>query len=109
MSGTPASVADLAAACAERLPRAPRSFADDREGCARELDALLAAVRASALGFVFDAEGRPDAIDAVRHALPASEAQLLDAILDDVACELAAWQEALYRVALAARERPSNP
>jgi hypothetical protein len=29
------------------------------------------------------------------------EADLLDAILEDVACELAAYQEALYRLAAA--------
>jgi hypothetical protein len=31
------------------------------------------------------------------------EAELLDAVLDDVACELAARQEALYRVVHAAK------
>ena len=50
---------------------------------------------------MFDLEGRPAAIAAIRSALPAMEAELLDAVLEDVACELAATREALYLVAAA--------
>lgn len=97
----------FAADCAGRMPQAPRSFQDDRAALGEALDALLTAVRHSHERFAFDRDGRPDAIAAVRHALPAMEADLLDAILDDVACELAAYQEALYRVA-AVRGEPSQ-
>jgi hypothetical protein len=34
------------------------------------------------------------------------QAELFDAILEDVACELAAYQEALYRLAASRRPRP---
>jgi hypothetical protein len=89
----------LAADCAGRIPQTPGSFQDDRAALGEALDALLTAVRHSDERFAFDRDGRPGAVAAVRHALPAMEAELLDAILDDVACELAAYQEALYRVA----------
>lgn len=93
----------LAADCAARIPQSSRSFAEDRPALSAALEALLDAVRQSDARFAFDREGRPDAIAAVRHALPAMEADLLDAILEDVACELAAYQEALYRVAAVRR------
>jgi hypothetical protein len=100
----PAATLDLlAAACAEGLPRAPQSFAQHRRARPNELEALVSAVRDTGEPFAFDAEGRPAAVAAVRSALPTGEAELLDAVLDDVACELAAWQEALYRVAVASR------
>jgi hypothetical protein len=95
----PKTLDTLAAACAERIPSAPSSFQDDRPALGDALDALLAAVRDSHDRFAFDRDGRPGALAAVRHALPAMEAELLDAILDDVACELAAYQETLYRLA----------
>ena len=91
--------------CAETIQSAPGSFAADRAALAPHLDALIAALRKSDERFAFDSEGRPAAIAAVREALPANEAELLAAILDDVACELAVYQEALYRIAVAARRR----
>ena len=94
----------LAAACAERIPSAPSSFQEDRPVLGEALEALIAAVRDSHDRFAFDREGRPGAVAAVRHALPAMEAELLDAILDDVTCELAAYQEALYRLATSRNE-----
>jgi hypothetical protein len=97
---------DLLAACAQRIPAAPQSFHDDRPRLDEDFEALLRAVRDSSERFGFDRDGRPAAIAAVRHALPAMEADLLDAILEDVACELAAYQEALYR--LAAFRRPTT-
>jgi len=96
-------IAALASACAGQIPAAPSAFATDRPAFQAALDALLAAVAASDDRFTFDRDGRPQALQAVRSALPAQEAELLDAILDDVACELAATQEALYQIALAAR------
>jgi len=98
-------VSQRAAECARAIPVAARSFDEDRPAFATALDALVAAVRASDERFAFDREGRPGAIAAVREALPASEAELLSAILDDVAAELAAYKEALYQVAIAARQR----
>lgn len=94
---------ELAATCAKGLPPSPRSFHEDRAALTAPLDELVAKLRQHDARFDFDLAGRPHALTAVRHALPAMEADLLDAILDDVACELAAYQEALYRVALAAR------
>jgi len=94
---------DLLSACAARIPSTPRSFDEDRAALGADLNAVLTAIRDSDARFAFDREGRPGALAAVRHALPAMEADLLDAILEDVACELAAYQEALYRLAVMRR------
>jgi hypothetical protein len=96
-------IAALASACARQLPTAPASFASDAPAFQTALDALLAAVAAGDARYTFDREGRPPALQAVRSALPAMEAELFDVILEDLACELAATQEALYQLALAAR------
>jgi len=97
-------IAALASACAGQLPAAPSAFATDRPAFQTAFDALLAAVAASDARFAFDRDGRPQALEAVRNALPAQESALLDAILEDVACELAATQEALYQVVLALKK-----
>ena len=100
------TIVELAAACAARVPLSPDSFHHDRDHFARELESLLAAVQSAAADrFAFDRDGRPAAIAAIRSALPSMERDLLDAVLEDVACELAATQEALYRVVAAARIR----
>jgi hypothetical protein len=96
-------VATLAAQCAKRLPASSRSFREDASEFANELAALVNAIKQTSDAYAFDLEGRPGAISAIRLALPAMEAELLDAVLDDLACELAARQEALYRIALAFR------
>jgi hypothetical protein len=71
-----------------------------------ELDALLDAVRALDARFAFDRQGRPGAIEAVRHALPTMERDLFDAVIDDHACEVAALAEAMWQFAAAmVRER----
>ena len=93
----------LAAACAERLPVVSGPLQDAVPAFERELDDLLTAIRESHERFAFDVEGRPAAVAAIRNALPMMEAELFDAVLEDVACEMAARQEALYRVALAIR------
>ena len=98
-------VSQRAAECARAIPAAARSFDKDRPAFGAAFDALVAAVRASDERFAFDVEGRPGALAAVREALPANEAELLSAILDDVTAELAAYQEALYQMAVAARQR----
>ena len=98
-------IAALASACRRQIPSSPSSFAVDGPAFQTAFDALLAAVAASGDGrYAFDRDGRPQALQAVRRALPAMEAELLDAILEDVACELAAVQEAMYQLALANRE-----
>jgi hypothetical protein len=96
-------IAALASACARQIPTEPSSFTVDRSAFQAAFDTLLAAVAAGEARFAFDRDGRPPALQAVRDALPAMEAELLDAILEDVACELAATQEALYQIAVAAR------
>ena len=96
-------IAALASACVQQIPTSPTSFAADRPQLQSTLEALLAAIAATDTRFAFDRDGRPQAVNAVRNALPAMETELLDAILEDLACELAATQEALYQVALALR------
>ena len=98
-------VSQRAAECAKAIPSGARSFNEDRTAFATALAALVRAVRDSDERFAFDLEGRPGAIAAVREALPASEAELLTVILEDVASELAAYQEALYQMAVAAGQR----
>ena len=99
-------IAALASAYVHHLPASPTSFAADRALFQSSFEALLTAVAASDARLAFDRDGRPQAVSAVRHALPAMEAELFEAILEDLACELAATQEALYRVALAMRATP---
>lgn len=87
-----------ARACAARAREAGASgMAGHRE----EWTALVNAVRALDPKYAFDTEGRPSAIAAVRQALPSIERELLDAILEDHACEVAALYEAAARLALA--------
>jgi hypothetical protein len=92
-------------ASAERLARHLKDTSVSFAEAAPEIDAayheLLEAVSQIGSSYAFDRAGRPGAIEAVRQALPAAERDLFDAILDDCACELAATQEALFRVALA--------
>jgi hypothetical protein len=102
--GAAPSITALASACVQQLSSSPTSFADDTAFQSR-LTALLAAVAAGDARFAFDRDGRPPALQAVRTALPAMEAELFDVILEDLACELAAVHEALYQVARAATSR----
>ena len=86
-------VQQRATALARRLAESDRPIA--------ELDALLDAVRALDARFAFDRQGRPGAIEAVRHALPTMERDLFDAVIDDHACEVAALAEAMWQLAAA--------
>jgi hypothetical protein len=86
----------LADACVARLPGDITIEALER---APAFQALLAAVRASDPRFAFEREGRPDAIAAIRAALPAVESDLFDAVVEDHACEVAALTEALRLLA----------
>jgi len=70
-----------------------------------EFRALLSAVQAMDSRFGFDRDGRPGALAAVRAALPVTERELLDAIVEDHACEIAAVHEAMFQVARAAALR----
>ena len=90
---------------AQRLPAGERP--DAVFSAMPELQALIDAVRELDERFTFDARGRPGAIEAVRHALPSMERELLDAVLDDHACEVAAVKEAMYRLAAALAARGS--
>ena len=73
------------------------------------LTAFVTGLQGQDARYAFDAQGRPGALAAIRAALPAMERDLLDAVLEDVACELAAWQEALYQVAQAAKRHGQPP
>ena len=105
----PLGVEALAGRCAQQLPMAASSFAHDRGAFDAALQALLAQIQRRDPQLAFDRDGRPAAIAAIRQALPVTEADLFDAVLEDVACELAAWQEALYAVAAAAHDRRAPP
>ena len=91
--------------CADQLAIAltgdEGSFDGARQGAEPQYLALLAAIRRSHERFGFDRDGRPQAINAVREALPMMERDLFDAVLEDHACELAAVEEALYQFARA--------
>lgn len=100
-------VVQAAAACAANLPPEPDSFASDRARFERSYQALLKALRDYDVRHAYDREGRPGALEVVRAALPSTERELLQAVVDDFTCELAAVQEALYRVAMAGR--PAQP
>jgi hypothetical protein len=97
----PSDVVQHAEAFARRLSGDARSFADAISGAERDYDALLNAVARLSSRMAFDRAGRPAALAAVREALPLIERDLLDAIVEDHACEVAAVEEALYQLALA--------
>ncbi len=102
-----ARVVQAATACAANLPPSADSFATDRLRFERSYQALLKALRDYDVRHAYDREGRPGAIEVVRAALPSTERDLLQAVIDDFTCELAAVQEALYRVVMAGR--PGQP
>jgi len=102
---TPPEILRLAAACAARLREVAAADASSLEA---EFRALLSAVQAMDPKFGFDRDGRPGALKAVRAALPTSERELLDAIVEDHACEIAAVHEAMFQVARAAAHPREN-
>ena len=77
------------------------SFDAVRQRAEGEYLDLLQAIRNTHARYAFDRDGRPDALNAVREALPVMERDLFEAVLEDHACELAAVEEALYQLALA--------
>jgi hypothetical protein len=100
------NVTRRAEAFAARLPPTGTSFAGDLQRFDAEFRELVDAVRQLDEQFAFDRAGRPGAVNTIRAALPGIERELLDAVLDDHACEVRAIQEALYRVLLVRPRRP---
>ena len=70
----------------------------DRDDVEREFTRTLDAVKGSHAQFMFDREGRPAAIAAIRGALPTIERELFDAVIEDCECELVANREAMFQV-----------
>ena len=70
----------------------------DRGAIERAFQQTLEAVKTSNPKFVFDREGRPGAIAAIRGALPMMERDLFDAVIEDCECELAATREAMFQM-----------
>ena len=70
----------------------------ERDAIEREFQQTLQKVKSSQPQFVFDREGRPGAIAAIRGALPLMERELFDAVMEDCECELAATREALFQM-----------
>jgi len=70
----------------------------ERDEIEREFTRTLEAVRGTDARFVYDREGRPGAIAAIRGALPAIERELFDAVIEDCECELAATREAMFQM-----------
>jgi len=70
----------------------------DRGAIERAFQQMLEAVKTSNPRFVFDREGRPGAIAAIRGALPMMERDLFDAVIEDCECELAATREAMFQM-----------
>jgi hypothetical protein len=95
-------IAELADACAAKLDVV---IVADAATLEPQFRALLEAVRSSDPRFDFDRNGRPAAVAAVREALPAAERDLMDAIVEDHACELAAVFEAMFQIAYATARR----
>ena len=104
-----ATLDDHADRAARRLSDAHASFAEAVQEMGADYDELLRAVARLGPAYAFDRAGRPGAVEAVRQALPVMERDLFDAILDDYACELAAVQEGLLRIALAYGRRRATP
>ena len=70
----------------------------ERDEIEREFTRTLEAVKGTDPRFVYDREGRPGAIAAIRSALPGIERELFDAVIEDCECELAATREAMFRL-----------
>jgi|SRR6266850_1634000 len=103
-------VARLAEMCAARIDPETRSFDDGFPRFKNEMNQLLEALKALDPRYLFDRGGRPSAVAAIRGALPTTERELLDAVMEDCECELAATREAFFQVARAcqANVRPQG-
>jgi len=94
-------IARLAEICASKLTSAASSFDDAVPQFTSEFNQLLDALKARDPRYMFDRNGRPGAIAAIRGALPAIERELFEAVVEDCECELAATREALFQIARA--------
>ena len=70
----------------------------DRNAIEQEFQRQLETVKNGDPKFAFDREGRPGAIAAVREALPLMERELVDAVIEDFECQLAAYREVLFHM-----------
>ena len=70
----------------------------DRTLIEQELTRRLLALQNSDSRYSFNRDGRPGAIAAIRGALPLTERELFDAVIEDFECELAAHREALLQM-----------
>lgn len=104
-----AAIAECASALAAQIGTDEGAFVDGSAAFKAAYQDLLSAVARLGDRYAFDREGRPAAIAAVREALPLMERELFDAIVDDHACEVAAVEEALYRMAVAYGRRGPGP
>ncbi|MEO8452786.1 MAG: hypothetical protein ABI647_23540 [Gemmatimonadota bacterium] len=98
-------IARLAAACATRLDGVSKADVTDAPNATvlePEFGALMREVGIVDPALTFDRDGRPSAIAAVRNALPLTERDLLDAIIEDHGCEMAALRAAMFEVIIAA-------
>jgi len=93
--------------CLRQVTGTEQSFDEATAAFEPALRALIEAIREVSPRYAFDRRGRPDAVAAVRHALPAMEREIFEAVLEDHECELAAVREALYQLVLAARRSAS--
>ena len=103
-----AHVSRLAEMCVLRIDPAARSFDESDPHFKTELAQLLDALKALDPRFMFDRNGRPGAIAAVREALPAVERELLEAVMEDCECELAATREGFFQLLRALQAGPST-
>jgi uncharacterized protein YukE len=95
----PSPITRLAGICASRLDAAAPSFRDALPQFEQEMAQLLDALKEIDARYLFDRDGRPGAVAAIRGALPAIEQELFDAVMEDCECELAATREALFQIA----------
>jgi hypothetical protein len=70
----------------------------DRTAIEQELARRLQTLKDSDPTYAFDRDGWPGAIAAIRGALPLTERELFDAVIEDFECELAAYCEALMQM-----------
>ena len=94
----PTQITRLARACAAHIDPARSSFDQALPEFNAELRELFEALKLADSRYIFDRDGRPGAIGAVRSALPAVERELFDAVIEDCECELMATREALFQV-----------
>ena len=98
-------VARLAQICASRIEPTSKSLDESFAGLRDDLQQLLEALKSLDPRFQFDRIGRPGAVAAIRGALPNVERELLDAVMEDCECELAATREAFFQIALACQAK----